>query len=335
MSTTRPTHHQSLSLKLREYQKPILHKSLFQIATSFGGFVATCAVMFLCLDVSYWISLCLAPVAAGFLVRIFIIQHDCGHGSFFRSQLANDVVGSLSSLLTLAPYASWRRQHAGHHRVWNDLDRRDRGLDIYSSCLTVDEFRSLRPGQRLWYRFTRHPLVANVLLPPFIFIVLFRLPFDTPKAWAGERRGVYLTDVLLVAGIVGLGFLVGFWPLLAIHLPIMVAASIIGVWLFSVQHRFEDVEWKRSNEWNYTEAALEGSSYLRLHSVLRWFTGNIGYHHVHHLNPRIPNYNLKACHERIVRHCHVPEVNLWQSFQALRLVLWDEAQNRMVTFGEA
>lgn len=325
----------TLRREAAQFQRPVLHRSLGQMATSFGGFAVTCAAMYLILDVSYWITLALAPLAAGFLVRIFIIQHDCGHASFFRSRRANDAVGRLCSLLTLTPYTSWRRQHAGHHGTWNDLDRRDNGVDIYSSCLTVAEYRALTPWQRWRHRITRHPLVANVLLPPLVFIVLYRVPFDTPKARRRERRAVYLTDLVLIAGLGGLGALVGFGRMAAVQGPVIVLASIVGVWLFSVQHRFEGTWWARHPDWHFNDAAVQGSSYLKLPRVLQWFTGSIGFHHVHHLNPRVPNYRLQACHERIAPLCRVPELTLRDGLRAARYVLWDEERSRMVTFRDA
>ena len=232
----------------RHFQAPILHKSLLQVATSFGGFWASCAAMYLLSDISYWLSLALAPLAAGFLVRIFIIQHDCGHWSFFRERRANDLLGFACSLFTLAPYASWRRQHAGHHGVWNNLDRRQSGADIYSSCLTVAEYNDLSPWRRWWYRTTRHPLVANLLLPPLVFLGLYRVPFDAPPTWRRERRAVYVTDAALVALFGGLGLLLGFGEVASIQLPVMILASIIGVWLFSVQHRAETTRWARERD---------------------------------------------------------------------------------------
>src|ERR1700724_3740272 len=172
------------------FQHPMLRRSLGQLTTSLGGFLATCATMYLCLTVSLWIALPLSVLAAGFLVRIFIIQHDCGHGSFFKSRWANDLVGSLCSLLTLTPYAFWRRQHARHHGSWNNLDRRAAsGLDIYSSCMTVAEYRALGRWRRCLVRLTNHPIVANLLLPPLVFVILYRVPFDAAKGWRRERRG--------------------------------------------------------------------------------------------------------------------------------------------------
>lgn len=324
-----------LRREVAAYQIPVLLDSVSQLASSFGGFVGTCAAMHVLAGVSYWLALPLAPLAAGFLVRIFIIQHDCGHHAFFRSRRANDVVGAACSLLTLTPYASWRRQHAGHHGVWNDLDRRQSGADIYSSCLTVAEYAALGRWERRWYRITRHPLVANVLLPPLVFLLLYRLPFDMPRNWRRERMLVHATTLALVALIGGLGLLVGFGQLAAVQLPVTVLAAIAGVWLFSVQHRGDRTVWARHDAWDPTSAALRGSTYLQLPRILQWFTGNIGFHHVHHLNPRVPNYRLQACHERIADRCAVPRLSLLDGLRALRLALWDEDRARMVTFREA
>lgn len=319
----------------RRFQSPQLCGSLTQVATSFGGFFATCAVMYVVGDNSFWMSLFFAPLAAGFLVRIFIIQHDCGHASFFRRNRANKILGSICSLLTLTPYASWRRQHAGHHGVWNDLDRRQTGADIYSSCLTVAEYRALPPLRRWCLRTTRHPFVANILLPPLVFTGLYRFPFDAPKTWRHERRAVYFTDLALVAMFGGLGLLLGFREVIAVQLPIMVLASIIGVWLFSIQHRGQTVQWTRHDDWNPVSASLRSSTYFRLPATLQWFTGNIGYHHVHHLNSRIPNYRLQECHEAIRALHDVPTLRLRDALRAVRYVLWDEERGRMVTFNEA
>lgn len=330
-----PDTHGRLRREAAAFQGPILHRSLIQLTTSVVGFFATCVAMYALIDVTYALVLALAPLAAGFLIRIFIIQHDCGHGSFLPKRWANDALGRLCSLLTLTPYANWRRQHACHHGIWNDLDRRDSGVDIYSSCLTVEEYRALGARERWWHRVTRHPVVANLLLPPLVFLVLYRIPFDAPKSWRHERRAVYVTNIALAAAIVGLGGLVGYGRLAAVQLPVMILASIAGVWLFSVQHRFEDACWARHDRWNSTDAALHGSSFLQLPRVLQWFTGNIGFHHVHHLHPRVPNYRLQACHEHIALLVTVPKLSLWDGLRASRYVLFDEARGRMVTFRQA
>ena len=329
------TEEANLRREVARFQAPLLHQSLSQLATSIGGFLATCAAMYAVFDISYWLAFALAPLAAGFLVRIFIIQHDCGHLSFFRSRRTNDVIGFACSLLTLTPYASWRRQHAGHHGVWNDLDRRQSGADIYSSCLTVEEYRALSPRRRWWYRVTRHPLVANLLLPPFIFILLYRVPFDMPKSWRRERLLVHLTSLALVVALGGLGLALGYDRVAAVQVPVLVVASIIGVWLFSVQHRGERAQWSRHDAWDRTTASLKSSTYLRLPAILQWFTGNIGFHHIHHLNPRVPNYRLQECHERIAALCDVPTCSFRDGLRALSFALWDEARGRMVTFREA
>ena len=325
----------TLRHELAQFQEPVLRKSFSQVVTSFGGFCISCAAIYALVDVSYWLALTLVPLAAGFLVRIFIIQHDCGHLAFFRTRLANDVVGLACSLFTLTPYPSWRRQHAGHHGVWNDLDRRQSGADIYSSCLTVAEYRALGPWRRWWYRTIRHPLIANLLLPPLIFAVLYRLPFDMPRSWRRERHAVHLTSVALLAALGGLGLALGYDRVVAVQLPVLAVASVIGVWLFSVQHRAESVQWVRHDTWDPTSAALRSSTYLRLPAVLQWFTGNIGFHHIHHLNPRVPNYRLQECHKRIAALCDVPTLSFREGLRALRFVLWDEKRGRMVSFREA
>src|SRR6267154_851784 len=315
------------------FQHPIVGRSLWQLATSLGGFLVTCAAMYLCLGISLWVSLPLSVLAAGFLVRIFIIQHDCGHGAFFRSQRANNIIGSLCSVMTLTPYAFWRRQHARHHGSWNNLDRRAAsGLDIYSSCMTVSEYHRLGRWQQWLYRLSRHPIVSHLILPPAVFLLLYRIPFDAAKGWNHERRAIHVTNLALVGLFGGLGLAIGFDRVLAVQLPIMVFASIIGVWLFSVQHRFERTLWVSDADWSFAEAALRGSSHLRVPRILQLFTGNIGFHHIHHLNPRIPNYRLEDCHRTIGGLQSAPVLTLRTAITTLRYALWDDDLRRMVKF---
>lgn len=323
--------HASLRHATTPFQRSGTARGLLQLATSFGGLFATCALMYVLYGFSIWLALIPAPLAAAFLVRVFIIQHDCGHNSFFSSRLANTATGFACSLLTVTPFLSWRRQHAAHHGIWNDLDRRQSGADIYSSCMTLKEYQALPRRGRVMYRISRHPVVANLLLPPFIFLVLYRLPFDMPRSWRRERLFVHLTTLALAGVIAGLGFMIGFDAVLAIQLPVLVLATLIGVWLFSVQHRGEHVRWIPHDQWDATSAALEGTTFLRLPAILQWFTGNIGFHHVHHLNPRVPNYRLQACHETINVLRPVPEISLTDGLTALRFVLWDEARGTMIT----
>jgi omega-6 fatty acid desaturase (delta-12 desaturase) len=230
---------------LARYEHPILAKSLLQLATSIGLFVAACAAMYWALQFSYLLSLALALPAGALLVRVFIVQHDCGHGAFFASRRANDAVGMVCSLMTLTPYANWQRQHARHHGNWNNLDRRQSGADIYAACLTLKEYRTLPARHRFVYRLTRHPIVAHLLVPPLVFAVLYRTPFDTPSAWHRERRSVYLTNAALVVLFGTLGRLLGYEQVLLVQGPVILVGSIVGVWLFAVQHRFETALWAR------------------------------------------------------------------------------------------
>jgi len=309
---------------------PQVGRSLGQLVTTFALFVGLWVGMYFSLTVSYALTLALALPAAGLVVRIFIFQHDCGHGSYFRKRSVNTAVGQVCSLFTLTPYANWRRQHAQHHANWNNLDRRESGLDIYSNCLTTTEFAALSPRRQWLYRIGHHPVVTLVLLPPLIFFVLYRVPFDTPPSWKKERRAVHLTNLALLASYGTLGLAVGFPQLLAVQVPISIIASVIGVWLFSVQHKFEQTLWLRGEDWNVTDAAVRGSSFLKLPPVLQWFTGNIGYHHVHHFDPRSPNYRLKDLHERMSVFQQTPVLTLSAAVTAHRYCLWDETQGKMV-----
>ena len=318
---------------LAQFQGPSTRDSITQFASTALAYAAIVAAMYAALKLSVWLSFAMSLLAAGLVVRLFIIQHDCGHGSYFRSPRANAFVGWLCSVVTFTPYANWRRQHAGHHAVWNNLDERHGGADIYSACLTLKEYMDL-PARRRWlYRVSRHPLVANLMVPPLVFLLLFRIPLDAPRAWRKERRGVYLTDLALAIMLAGLAVLLGWRAVLLVQLPIMFFASIAGVWLFSVQHRFEDSEWLRQADWTHARAALNGSSYLKLPRILQWFTGNIGFHHIHHLLPRVPNYRLEACHEAFVAQGGTaPMLTIADALRAPSFALWDETGHHMIPF---
>ena len=314
------------------FAKPITEQGALQLLTSFGPFIAACVAMYLVFPISYPLTLALAVPTGALLVRIFIIQHDCGHGSFFASRRANAIVGRLCSLITMTPFANWGRQHGLHHADWNNLDRTGGGADIYSSCLTVRAYSALSRQRRLLYRLPRHPLVANLLLPPLVFLLLYRLPFDTPQAWKRERWSVHLTNLALAAAFSALVMLFGWQKVLLIHLPIMVVASIAGVWLFSVQHRFQTARWTAKGDWSFADAALQGSSWFGLPPFLHWLTGNIGFHHVHHLNPRIPSYRLRAAHEAVHALLPIRPLSIAGALRAPWLTLWDEAAGRLVRF---
>jgi omega-6 fatty acid desaturase (delta-12 desaturase) len=317
---------------VKPYERAFVAVSLFQFLNSVGLFAGGCALMYWSLHLSYLLTLLLAIPTGAMLVRIFIIQHDCGHGSFFAARWANDLVGSLCSVLTLTPYANWRRQHAHHHSSWNNLDKRYSGADIYSACLTVREYSALTRLRRFLHRVPRHPLLAHIVFPPIVFLVLYRVPFDTPTEWARERRAVYCLNIALAAVICFLGVTVGFVPVLLVQLPVVLVTSIIGVWLFAIQHRFEDSRWARQAQWSFASAALEGSSFLKLPRILQWFTGNIGYHNVHHFAPRVPNYRLEHCYRSVGGLREEAPLTLRSAFAAIGLALWDEDQQRLVRF---
>jgi len=281
------------------------------------------------LEVGYWLTLLLALPASGLLTRLFIIQHDCGHGCFFRSMRANHAVGFVLGVVTLTPYQYWRRTHAIHHASSGDLDHRDFG-EI--ATLTVREYQALSPGGRLRYRLFRNMFVLLVLGPFFQFVLKHRLPLDTPREWKGEWRSVMATNLALAAVLVTMGLTIGLGQFALVHLPIVLVSGALGVWLFYVQHQFEDTYWENQPEWDFHRAGAEGSSFLDLPAVLHWFTGNIGYHHVHHLSSRIPNYSLRRCMEENPELHQVTRLTLGQSLQCGHLKLWDEERRRLVGF---
>lgn len=325
----------SSGIEVREaaaiFARPINRQAALQLVTSFGPFIAACASMYVAFPISHLLTLMLAVPAGALLVRIFIVQHDCGHGSFFTSTRANAIVGWACSLMTLTPFTNWARQHSLHHGNWSNLDRR-KGSDLYSACLTVREYLALSRWQRLLYRLPRHPLIANVLLPPVVFMVLYRVPFETPRLWVRERRSVHLTNAALLALFGTLALLLGWQQVLVIQMSVMVVASILGVWLFSLQHRFEAARWTRRGTWNASDASMEASSWFNLPRILHWVTGNIGFHHVHHLNPRVPSYRLGAAHDAVQTLWPVEPLSLKGGLRAPWLTLWDEASGRLVAF---
>lgn len=309
------------------YQRPDVGRSLWQLANTFLPFVALWYLMLRSLATSYWLTLALGVLAGGLLLRIFIIFHDCGHGSFFRSRRANDTVGIIAGLLLFTPYYQWRHQHAVHHATAGDLDRRGAG-DIFT--LTVREYLALSRWGRLRYRLFRHPAVLLGIGPLYSFLITQR--FVVPGAARRERLSVYATNLALAGGVLGMAALVGLPALLLVQLPIVVVAATAGVWLFYVQHQFEDAYWAEHAGWDFAAAALEGSSYLKLPPVLQWFTGNIGLHHIHHLSARIPNYALQRCHDENPQFQAAHVLTLSSGMRTLSLSLWDEQARRMISF---
>jgi acyl-lipid omega-6 desaturase (Delta-12 desaturase) len=285
------------------------------------------------LPVGYWVTLLLAVPAAGFLVRIFIIQHDCGHGSFFKTRRANDTVGIVCSILTLIPYKFWRKCHAVHHAHHAELEERGIG-DVWT--MTVTEFRQAPWWLRTAYRVFRHPLFLFGLAPTINFVLLTRLPLGGQASWQhGEKASIWWTNLALAGWVAAASALIGFVPVVMIYLPVIAFAGSVGTWLFYVQHQFDHTYWEHTPQWDYTLAALRGSSYYKLPRVLQWFTGNIGFHHLHHLSPRIPNYHLQRCHEQNPALQRVVQLTLKNSLRTAWLALWDEEQRLLVSFREA
>ena len=311
-----------------KYQQPSLWRSVYQLVNSCAPYLALWFLMYRSLAFSHWITLLLAIPAGGFLMRLFIIHHDCGHGSFFKSQKANDIVGFITGVLTLTPYHFWRWEHAVHHAGSGNLDRRDLGA-VWT--LTVQEYLDAPLWKRIVYRLVRNPFVLLVFVPFILFVILHR--FASARASWRNRLSVYWTNLAILAVGAVLSLLMGFKAYLLIHLSVMTVAGTVGVWLFYVQHQFEGVNWQRQGEWDYTVAALEGSSYYKLPRIMQWFSGNIGFHHIHHLSPRIPNYHLEKCHNDDPMFRRTPVVTLFSSLKSLTYQLWDEAHHRLVGFG--
>jgi omega-6 fatty acid desaturase (delta-12 desaturase) len=310
------------------YQTADTWKSVWQLVNSLVPFLVLWYVMILSLQVGYWLTLLLAVPTAGFLVRLFIIQHDCGHGSFFNARKANDTVGLLCSVITMTPYYYWQRSHAIHHASAGNLEHRGIG-DVYT--MTVNEYLQQSTWGKFKYRFFRNPLFLFGLVPTLMFVVLQRFPTGAQKL-KRVRASVYWTNVALVILFGGLMALFGWQAVLLVHAPVIIISSSVGTWLFFVQHQFEDTYWADENSWDYTMAALQGSSYYKLPKVLQWFTGNIGFHHIHHLSPRIPNYLLEKCHEENPLFQQTVVLTLRSSLRSIFLTLWDEEQKKLISF---
>jgi omega-6 fatty acid desaturase (delta-12 desaturase) len=315
---------------LAPFARPRAGQGLLAIATSAVPYLAVTGAIYATLGVSFLLTVALTILAAGFLVRVFVVFHDCSHGSLLPSRRANTVVGTAMGMLVLSPFVRWRHDHAVHHATSGDLDRRGVG-DIVT--LTVEEYAARPWRGRLGYRVLRSPLVMFGLGPIVAMVIGPRIVARGAKP--RMRNNVLATDAALVVLVGGLGWLVGWVDFLIVWAPAALLAGSVGIWLFYVQHQFEDAYWKRNGEWTYADAALRGSSYLKLPRVLQFFTGNIGLHHVHHLNARIPNYHLQRAHESSPLFADVPTLTLWDGLRAVRLKLWDERSGRLVTFAQA
>lgn len=319
----------------KQYIRPRMSASMWQVANSFIPFFILFALMYLALDVSYLLTVALAILASGFIVRIFIIQHDCGHGSFFKSQRANDILGNICAIISLNPYEWWRHGHALHHAHNGDLEHRGVG-DVF--MMTLDEYRNANRSKRFFYHLYRYPLVMFGIGPVLQFVVLNRSPFALPRARnRSDALSILRLDFFLLIGLVIAHFTIGLEAVILMYLPLAFFTSFFGVWLFYVQHQFEDVYFSRKPEWDFAEAAMHGSTFYKLPKILQWFSGNIGFHHIHHLNPRIPNYELERCHTENEIFQDTVVITLWDSIKivASRLNLYDEENGRMITYKQA
>lgn len=313
------------------YVEPDTGRALVQLATTLPLYLATVALMIWGASVSWWIPLVLGIPAGGLLVRLFIIQHDCGHGSFLKSKAANDMIGRFLSVLTFTPYSYWRRSHTLHHATSGNLDRRGVG-DV--TTLTVREYLALPPLGRLKYRLYRNPLVLILIGAPVHFAILQRLPFLAPLSDRHTRHSILGLDLAILAVYGALFALFGWATMLMVLAPIVCVGAWAGGWLFFVQHQFEDTHWDDGDAWDMQVAAVAGSSYYVLPKPLQWFTGNIGFHHVHHLCSRIPNYRLEECANANTILAGMNRLTLIESIRCARLALWDEASRRLIGFGD-
>jgi omega-6 fatty acid desaturase (delta-12 desaturase) len=308
------------------YQNPVIRKSVWQLINTLVPYIALWLIMVYAIKISYWLVLPLAILAGGLVVRLFIFFHDCGHWSFFKSAKANHWVGSILGVLVFTPFFYWRQSHSVHHATAGNLDKRGVG-DVWT--LTVEEFLAAPRWKKLFYRVYRNPVIMFGIGPLLTFLVLHRLPSKSFKK--REQNSIHWTNLAIVGVGVLLSWAIGFKNYILIQLPVIWVASTAGVWLFYVQHQFEGVYWERAQDWDFVKAGLEGSSFYKLPKVLQWFSGSIGFHHIHHLSPRIPNYLLEKCH-RENKIFHVKPINLLASFKSLTFRLWDEKKRQLVGY---
>jgi len=312
---------------VKHYNHPDLKKSWFQFSSSFLLYALSWVLMYLSLSFSYWITLGLAFPAAGMLVRLFIIYHDLGHGSFFRSRKLSNWMGLFLGILTFTPYYSWSTNHHIHHETVGNLDKRGIG-DVWT--MTVNEYLGSSRWQKIVYRFYRNPITLFCIGPLYVFLIGNR--FTKKGMDAKGRMGVYLTNAGLVLFAVSMTLLIGIKAFLLIQFPVIYIAGMLGFWLFYVQHQYNPTLWARSDTWNYKKVALEGSSYYELPRILQYFTGNIGFHHIHHLSPLIPNYNLSRCHRENALFNGIKPLKFWPGFKTVTLRLWNEKTQEMISF---
>ena len=310
-----------------EYQRPSLWRAIWQIVNTLCPYVALWYLIYCAFYVSWWLVAPLAALAGALLVRVFIIFHDCGHGSFFKSRWANDITGFITGLLNFTPYYQWRWEHGLHHATTGDLDRRGVG-DVWT--MTVQEYLESSRWKRFAYKLARNPFVLFVLAPFYLFVIQQRIP--NRNADARERHSVWYMNLAVLALVSALCWVFGPVRYLIVQAIVTGVGGAIGVWMFYVQHQFEDAYWERHEDWDFTAAALQGASFYKLPRVLQWISGNIGYHHIHHLSSRIPNYNLERCHNSHPVFQQVQPITIRVSLKSLAYRLWDENRRKLVGY---
>jgi acyl-lipid omega-6 desaturase (Delta-12 desaturase) len=318
-----------LRKQVTPFEKSNTKDSIWQIVNTVIPFFLLWVLAYQSLSISYFLTLGLCVLAAGFLVRIFIIFHDCCHHSFFKNRKINRILGTVTGIITFFPYDQWAHDHSVHHATSSNLDKRGTG-DIW--MMTVNEYVSAPFLLRFAYRFYRNPLVMFIIGPIYIFILKNR--FNRKNARTKERLNLYLTNIAIVGIVSVLCMTIGWEALLLIEVPIFMLAGAAGIWLFYVQHTFEDSYFEEDENWDYVKAAVEGSSFYKLPKILQWITGNIGYHHVHHLSPKVPNYKLELAHNQTPPLQNIPTITLSTSLKCLKFGLWDEQTKKFVPYKE-
>lgn len=315
--------------QIAPYEKSQMSRSIWQLINTLVPFFLLWYGAYWTMSISYWLTLAVAVVAGGFLIRIFIIFHDCCHQSFFKNRTANAIIGTITGILTCCPFDQWRYTHSVHHATSGNLNKRGTG-DVWT--LTVEEYVSSALWRRLAYRLYRNPLVMFGLGPIYIFLIDYR--FNRKRAGLKERMNTYLTNAGIVAVVSALCYSIGWQSFVLVHGPIFFISGAAGIWLFYVQHQFEGTYFEKEEDWDYVKAALQGSSFYKLPKILNWITGNIGFHHIHHLSPRVPNYYLPVAHSQNRFLQDVPSITLLSSLRSLRYRVWNEQSKKYVSFKE-
>ncbi|MGB0749638.1 MAG: fatty acid desaturase [Magnetospiraceae bacterium] len=313
----------------KHHARPNDREAWRQLAVTAIPFVLLWSAMMALVNISYLATLLLAIPTAAFTVRLFILQHDCGHRSFFRSRRLNDLLGTIIGVITLTPHTYWRKAHNIHHTTCGNLEQRGIG-DV--SVLTVAEYNALSPWERLRYRLYRHPFVLFVIGPLYVFVLKYRLPLDLVGRQPRLLYSVMGTNAAIIGLFTALGLMFGFTNLLLVHFPVVMLSSAIGVWLFYIQHQFERTYWRAGSTWDFHDAAIQASSYYVLPQPLRWLSGDIGMHHIHHLACRIPSYHLAGCLEEMPELAAVNRIGLRDSLKCTRLALWDDSRQELISF---